>query len=78
MGRIPPMALALQAQRPEKQGGHRPASMAHPIGDAGPEWCPAAHTTRSAPWSPRAWRASGVATGDGLDGEVWRDAWNEL
>jgi hypothetical protein len=42
------------------------------------EQCPAAHTTRSAPWSPRTGRAHGVSTDDGSDGEVQRDAQNEL
>jgi hypothetical protein len=43
-----------------------------------PERCPAGRTTRSVPWSLCARRASGVATGDDSDGEVWRDARNEL
>jgi hypothetical protein len=42
------------------------------------EWCPAARMTRSASWSPRARRASGMATGDESDGKVRRDARNEL
>jgi hypothetical protein len=43
-----------------------------------PERCLAARTTRSVPWSPRVWHASGVITGDGSNGEVRRDAQNEL
>jgi hypothetical protein len=66
------MASALRAWWPAERGH----GSAHRGGR--PKRFPAARTMRSAPWSPRAWCAGGVATSDGSNGEVRHDAQNLL
>jgi hypothetical protein len=77
MGRIRPLASALRARRPEERGRAGLLARLSPSGRLARAVPGRAHDVLSAVVT-RVWHASGVATGNDSDGEVRRDAQNEL
>jgi hypothetical protein len=71
MGQIRPMALAHGCGGLRNGGCAGLLAQHSPVGRR-PERSPAVRTTRLAPWSLHVQRASGAATGNVSDSEVWR------